>query len=344
MIMNEEVGLLNSCLSNEASASFRDEISSPNLSADNTGQMVPDAKTNGLKALCLAIDISSNENDHMKRPLYVSPLHVFPRGDPATKQVAKTMDYPASQASFSFSNGFELDLGELALLSPKPIDEYSLSSLSPCSDDESDECFKHPYSHEEFSPASEKDDEAGSTHDSVVAIDKKPISLKTFPQILETVAKKTSTPTIHDKRVIEVDQDQEYAHQGNTDSSDLDFIEPSRKSTRKHTTKKRTTSSARRPKPRKRHPTKYTRHATLPRSKNGCWTCRCRRKKCDEARPNCRTCINLGIPCAGYSEERPDFMVDQKASLEYRREISRIIREQKIKSNEKRANSQSQTP
>ncbi|KAJ6160745.1 fungal-specific transcription factor domain-containing protein [Penicillium chermesinum] len=43
------------------------------------------------------------------------------------------------------------------------------------------------------------------------------------------------------------------------------------------------------------------------RSKNGCWTCRLRRKKCDEARPQCDTCVSLSIPCYGYGP-KPDWM------------------------------------
>jgi hypothetical protein len=111
--MDEETERKSSFLSNEASASFRDEFSSPNSTSDYTNQTPPEPKDNGLKALCLAIDISSHANDHMKRPLFVSPLHVFPGGDPATQQVAKTMDYPISQAPFSFSKGFEF--GELVV-------------------------------------------------------------------------------------------------------------------------------------------------------------------------------------------------------------------------------------
>lgn len=321
----------------DSSASSKDEISPLNPSLDNA---IPDSRDSGLKALCLAIDISSNSNDHMKRPLYVSPLHVFPGGDPATWQVAKTMDFPASEASFSFSKGFEFD--ELVIPSPKPVDEYSLSSLSPCSDDESDECFQHSYSHEQSSPVSEPGDEAEAVYDFAASVDEKPIRLKTFSQIIETVAKKTSTPAIDEKRAIEIDRDQVVTPQERSrDESSSGYTATSRKPARKSTTKKKTTSTAKRRQQRKeRHPTKYTRHATLPRSKNGCWTCRCRRKKCDEAKPSCRTCINLGVPCAGYSSERPDFMVDPKASVDYRKEVSRIIREQKTKPNEKRINSQ----
>jgi hypothetical protein len=36
------------------------------------------------------------------------------------------------------------------------------------------------------------------------------------------------------------------------------------------------------------------------RTRAGCWTCRARRKKCDETRPQCTTCCKLGLECEGY--------------------------------------------
>ncbi|KAK3690285.1 fungal-specific transcription factor domain-containing protein [Podospora appendiculata] len=39
---------------------------------------------------------------------------------------------------------------------------------------------------------------------------------------------------------------------------------------------------------------------TGTRSTKGCWTCRLRRKKCDETQPFCQTCSNLSIACQGY--------------------------------------------
>lgn len=39
------------------------------------------------------------------------------------------------------------------------------------------------------------------------------------------------------------------------------------------------------------------------RSLNGCWTCRLRRKKCDELRPRCATCKRLGIRCLEYGNK-----------------------------------------
>ncbi|GKT64289.1 transcriptional regulatory protein ume6 [Colletotrichum tofieldiae] len=43
------------------------------------------------------------------------------------------------------------------------------------------------------------------------------------------------------------------------------------------------------------------------RSSEGCWTCRLRRKKCDEARPVCDGCAQLEITCY-YSDTKPDWM------------------------------------
>ncbi|GLA40430.1 hypothetical protein AnigIFM63309_008263 [Aspergillus niger] len=43
------------------------------------------------------------------------------------------------------------------------------------------------------------------------------------------------------------------------------------------------------------------------RSLNGCWTCRVRRKKCDETRPACTRCISLDLECHGYGP-RPYWM------------------------------------
>jgi Fungal Zn(2)-Cys(6) binuclear cluster domain len=36
------------------------------------------------------------------------------------------------------------------------------------------------------------------------------------------------------------------------------------------------------------------------RNANGCWTCRLRKKKCDELHPTCLSCSSRSIPCYGY--------------------------------------------
>ncbi|KAG6010747.1 hypothetical protein E4U21_004135 [Claviceps maximensis] len=43
------------------------------------------------------------------------------------------------------------------------------------------------------------------------------------------------------------------------------------------------------------------------RSKQGCWTCRLRKKKCDEGRPQCSSCASLQITCYGYGA-KPQWM------------------------------------
>ncbi|OAA62346.1 DUF300 domain protein [Cordyceps fumosorosea ARSEF 2679] len=42
------------------------------------------------------------------------------------------------------------------------------------------------------------------------------------------------------------------------------------------------------------------------RARTGCLTCRARRVKCDEARPDCRRCTTSRIPCRGYELPPPD--------------------------------------
>ncbi|KAF5337924.1 hypothetical protein D9758_013109 [Tetrapyrgos nigripes] len=65
----------------------------------------------------------------------------------------------------------------------------------------------------------------------------------------------------------------------------------------------------------------------LPRnqtaSKGGCWTCRLRRKKCDEQREgdSCRTCIRLTIECLGWGPKRPEWMRDKQAVDAYKANI-----------------------
>jgi hypothetical protein len=47
--------------------------------------------------------------------------------------------------------------------------------------------------------------------------------------------------------------------------------------------------------------------ATKMRSSGGCWTCRLRRKKCDEERPVCKGCLALEIDCL-YNDDKPEWM------------------------------------
>jgi hypothetical protein len=43
------------------------------------------------------------------------------------------------------------------------------------------------------------------------------------------------------------------------------------------------------------------------RSTGGCWTCKLRKKKCDEAKPACAICCSLNLECSGYGS-KPDWM------------------------------------
>ncbi|CCM06635.1 uncharacterized protein FIBRA_08916 [Fibroporia radiculosa] len=60
--------------------------------------------------------------------------------------------------------------------------------------------------------------------------------------------------------------------------------------------------------------------------KGGCWTCRLRRKKCDEEREDdngaCRTCRRLGIECLGWGVKRPDWMRDKEKVAAYKAHIT----------------------
>ncbi|EPE36991.1 Zn2/Cys6 DNA-binding protein [Glarea lozoyensis ATCC 20868] len=44
------------------------------------------------------------------------------------------------------------------------------------------------------------------------------------------------------------------------------------------------------------------------RSAHGCWTCRLRRKKCDEKGPECVTCTDRGLKCSGFGAIKPRWM------------------------------------
>lgn len=60
------------------------------------------------------------------------------------------------------------------------------------------------------------------------------------------------------------------------------------------------------------------------RSKNGCWTCRLRRKRCPEQRPVCSECQRLGIPCDGYDGDKPDYMVSSNKAKIKMQEIKKV--------------------
>lgn len=80
----------------------------------------------------------------------------------------------------------------------------------------------------------------------------------------------------------------------------------------------------------------YQSASGISRRKTGCWTCRIRRKRCDEIQDEqggcdeygenrvdteidsgrCQECRRLRIPCAGWGEKRPEHLkVSQRVSL-----------------------------
>lgn len=63
----------------------------------------------------------------------------------------------------------------------------------------------------------------------------------------------------------------------------------------------------------------------ITRSRTGCWTCRARRKKCDETRPVCRTCAGLDIACEGYGV-RLKWTVHRKARVPFNTPRSAAVR------------------
>ncbi|KAK2746665.1 hypothetical protein FQN57_003009 [Myotisia sp. PD_48] len=68
------------------------------------------------------------------------------------------------------------------------------------------------------------------------------------------------------------------------------------------------------------------------RSRNGCFTCRLRRKKCDEGHPSCQACNNLGLRC---EYERPVWWANNEQRRSQKEYLKGMIKATKI--NEKTA-------
>ncbi|CAG7854671.1 SubName: Full=Uncharacterized protein {ECO:0000313/EMBL:CCA66428.1} [Serendipita indica DSM 11827] len=65
-----------------------------------------------------------------------------------------------------------------------------------------------------------------------------------------------------------------------------------------------------------------------PRSKAGCWTCRIRRKRCDEQQDEsgaCQACVRLDIDCLGWGTRRPDWCRDKDKLAEYKLRLKRKL-------------------
>ncbi|CUM63121.1 uncharacterized protein PRCAT00000688001 [Priceomyces carsonii] len=73
-------------------------------------------------------------------------------------------------------------------------------------------------------------------------------------------------------------------------------------------------------------PKKHTRRRLLPRSKNGCWICRIKHLKCDEARPVCSSCTKFNIDC-DYSSVKPEYVTNKELRNIKLVEISNQIRQ-----------------
>merc|ERR1712000_793892 len=63
------------------------------------------------------------------------------------------------------------------------------------------------------------------------------------------------------------------------------------------------------------------------RSRTGCYTCRLRRKKCDEGNPTCTACKHLGLQC---EYKRPMWGGNTDARRQHKEEIKNIIKRKKL--------------
>ncbi|KAF8896477.1 fungal-specific transcription factor domain-containing protein [Infundibulicybe gibba] len=67
------------------------------------------------------------------------------------------------------------------------------------------------------------------------------------------------------------------------------------------------------------------------RAKSGCYTCRIRRKKCDE-QPNhlghCQTCVRLRLQCLGFGTKRPEWLRESHNVTELREKIKTFLASQ----------------
>ncbi|ODA77365.1 hypothetical protein RJ55_06993 [Drechmeria coniospora] len=66
---------------------------------------------------------------------------------------------------------------------------------------------------------------------------------------------------------------------------------------------------------------------THRRSRTGCFTCRLRRKKCDEGRPQCTACKHLGLQC---EYKRPMWWSNNDARRRHKEDIKNIIKRKKL--------------
>lgn len=70
------------------------------------------------------------------------------------------------------------------------------------------------------------------------------------------------------------------------------------------------------------------------RSTGGCWTCKLRKKKCDEGKPACGICCSLNLECSRYGP-KPDWMDAGAKEKEMSTKIRQTVKE--VSSQKKRA-------
>src|SRR4051794_34348167 len=70
-------------------------------------------------------------------------------------------------------------------------------------------------------------------------------------------------------------------------------------------------------------------HHGAKKSFNGCWTCKLRRKKCDEQHPVCDNCSSLHIVCH-YHDEKPEWMDGGVKQEEMSERLKREVKENAI--------------
>ncbi|KZV61004.1 hypothetical protein PENSPDRAFT_593396 [Peniophora sp. CONT] len=64
------------------------------------------------------------------------------------------------------------------------------------------------------------------------------------------------------------------------------------------------------------------------RAKSGCYTCRIRRKKCDEAQDDkgrCSTCVRLRLQCLGFGQKRPEWLKENNNVSVFREKIKEFL-------------------
>ncbi|KAK8136783.1 hypothetical protein PG984_004723 [Apiospora sp. TS-2023a] len=71
------------------------------------------------------------------------------------------------------------------------------------------------------------------------------------------------------------------------------------------------------------------------RSSRGCWTCRLRRKKCDERKPVCSECGTLEITCH-FSDAKPDWLDGGEREKQKAQELKQMVKDQATKRRERK--------